>query len=132
MDCKNHPGVDAVDRCAGCAEAFCSDCLVTIHGQQYCGECKVMAARGEPPPVPEEQQRECEEASSALRYAIIGIFCFGIILEPIAISKALTAKRMIEADPRLSGIGKANAALWIGTIVLIFWGLGILARISQA
>ena len=131
MECKNHAGVAAVDRCAGCAEPFCADCLVTIDGKQYCGDCKVMAVGSEPPPMPEEQTRECEEAGEALKYALFGIFCFGIILGPVAISKARKAKRMIEADPHLTGIGKANAAIWIGAVVLVLWALGIIARVSN-
>jgi len=132
MDCRNHPGTQAADRCAGCAETFCPNCLVEVQGQRYCGECKVMAVRDEPPPVPEDQIRECEEAGAALKYAIIGLFCFGIILGPIAISKALQAKKMIDADPTLGGSGKATAALWIGTIALILWGFGFLSRFVGA
>ena len=33
MDCKNHPGVMATNRCAGCAQLFCNNCLVNIQGQ---------------------------------------------------------------------------------------------------
>ena len=129
MTCKNHPGVPAVDRCSGCAEAFCGDCLIEIQGQRYCGSCKVMAVQGEPV-YAEEAMLPCKEAGSALTYAIIGIFCFGIILEPMAISKALKAKKMIEANPRLSGSGKATAALIIGIVSLILWILGMIARFS--
>ena len=28
--CPNHPGVAATGRCAGCAEEFCSNCLVDV------------------------------------------------------------------------------------------------------
>lgn len=132
MECKNHQGRLAVDRCGGCAEPFCLDCLVEIQGQRYCGDCKVIVLRGEAPPIPEEQTRPCEEANDALKYAIIGIFCFGIFVEPVAISKALKAKRMIDADPRLGGAGKATAALWIGIIALVLWVLGLLSRLSGA
>ena len=132
MECTHHADVEAVDRCAGCSEPFCSDCLVPVQGKRYCGECKVMALQGKAPPIPERQMRPCEEASEALKYAIIGIFCFGIILGPMAISKALKAKKQIEADPRLTGSGKATAALTIGVIDTIFWALGLLARFSQA
>ena len=130
LECKNHPGVSAVARCAGCAEAFCNDCLVELYGQKYCGSCKVMAVEGQP--MIEEATLPCPEAGEALKYAIIGIFCFGIILEPIAISKALKAKRMMDANPRLTGSGKATAALVIGIVALVLWVLGIIARISQA
>lgn len=131
MQCQNHPGVEGVDRCAGCAEPFCSDCLVEIHGQKYCGSCKVMAIGDHGPPVPvEEATIPCPEAGEALKYAILGIFCFGIILGPIAISKARGAKKLIAADPRLSGIGKANAALIIGVLVTILWIVGFIARLA--
>jgi len=130
MECKNHPGVQAVDRCTGCAEAFCSNCLIEMQGKKYCGSCKVMAVQGQP--VIEEATLPCKEAGEALKYAIIGIFCFGIILEPIAISKALKAKKMMNTNPRLTGSGKATAAMIIGIISLLLWVLGIIARISEA
>ena len=129
MQCKNHPNVAAVDRCAGCAEPFCANCLVDIQGQKYCGSCKVMAVRGQP--VIEAATIPCKEAGEALTYAIVGLFCFGIILEPIAISKALKAKKMMAANPRLTGSGKATAALIISIVGLILWVLGMVARFSQ-
>jgi hypothetical protein len=130
MQCKNHPEVVAVDRCAGCAEPFCGDCLVDIQGQKYCGACKTMALRGGPPIV-EEATIPCKEANDALTYSIIGIFCFGIILEPIAIAKALKAKKMIAMNPRLTGSGKATAALIIGIVALILWVLGMISRVAN-
>jgi len=123
MQCKNHPNVSAVDRCAGCAEPFCPDCLVDIHGQKYCGSCKVMALRGQPAIV-EEATIPCKEANEALTFAIIGMFCpglIGIIFEAIALSKASKAKQMIDTDPRLLGSGKVTAARIIGGIVLGLW-----------
>ena len=129
MECKNHPRVAAVDRCAGCAESFCSDCLVEIHGQKYCGACKVLAVRGQT--VVEAATQPCKEASEALTYSIVGIFCFGIILGPIAISKAWKAKKMMAANPNLTGSGKATAALVVGIAALILWVLGMMARFSN-
>jgi len=129
MTCKNHPTIEAVERCAGCAEPFCSNCLVEIHGQKYCGSCKIMAIKGQP--VVEAATIPCKEAGEALKFAIIGIFCFGIILEPMAIVKALKAKKMIEMNPQLTGSGKATAALIIAIVGLILWVLGIVARVSQ-
>jgi hypothetical protein len=130
MQCKNHPEVVAVDRCAGCAEPFCGDCLVEIQGQKYCGACKTMALRGGPP-VLEEASIPCKEANDALTYSIIGVFCFGIILEPIAISKALKAKKMIGMNPHLTGSGKATAALIIGIVGLVLWILGMVTRVMN-
>ena len=131
MECKNHPTIAAVDRCSGCAEPFCPDCLVEIHGQKYCGSCKVMALQGQPAVLVEEATIPCKEATEALTYAIVGIFICGIILEPIALSKAAKAKKMIALNPRLSGSGKATAATVIGVVGLVLWVLGLLTRAAR-
>jgi hypothetical protein len=128
--CRNHPSVAAVDRCAGCAEPFCANCLVDMNGRKYCGSCKVMALQGQP--MIEAATIPCKEADEALKYAIIGIFCFGIILEPIAIAKALKAKKMMETNPNLTGSGKATAALVIGIISLVLWVIGVVFRVMNA
>ncbi len=130
MDCINHPNVTAKGRCAGCAEPFCVNCLVTVGGNAYCAKCKVMAVTKQP--VADSGTRPCPEAGEALKYAILGIFCFGIILGPMAVYKALNVKKMIADDPRLEGGGKATAALIIGIIVCILWVLGMIAKVSGA
>lgn len=130
MECKNHPAAPAVDRCAGCAESFCGDCLVEIHGQNYCGSCKVMAVRGQP--LVEEATLPCKEAGEALTYAIVGLFCVGIILEPIALVKASKARKMMDMNPRLTGSGKATAATIIACVGLGLWILGIISRVIAA
>ena len=127
MQCKNHADVTAVDRCAGCAEPFCPDCLVEVLGQKYCGSCKVMAVKGQPV-LDEEPTVPCPLADEALKYAIISIFCFGIFLAPAALVKASNAKKLIAADPRLQGAGKVTAATVIAWCVLGLWILGIFAK----
>jgi hypothetical protein len=129
MQCKNHPAKAAVDRCAGCFESFCANCLVEIQGKKYCASCKTLVVRGQPS-VADAATLPCKEADEALKYAIIGIFCFGIILEPLAISRALKAKKMIEMNPRLTGSGKATAALIIGIVGLLLWVLGMVSRFA--
>jgi hypothetical protein len=131
MECKNHPSVQAVDRCTGCAEPFCGDCLVEIRGQKYCASCKVLAIQGQQVVV-EEGTMPCQEASDALKYAIVSLFCFGIILGPIAISKAKKAKDMIAMNPRLTGSGKANAAMIIGIVALVLWVVTIFSRAARS
>jgi hypothetical protein len=111
-------------------EPFCPNCLVSVRGRSYCASCKVLAI-GDRPPVFEQATQPCAEANEALKYAIIGIFCFGIILEPIAISKALAAKKMIAANPNLTGSGKATAAMIIGIIGLVLWVIGVISRVSR-
>ena len=129
MHCKNHEAVEAVDRCSGCAEAFCGDCLIEIRGQKYCSSCKTLAMQGQPA-VFEEATIPCKEASEALTYSIIGLFCFGIVVEPIALSKAFKARKMMAMNPRLSGSGKATAAIIIAFVGLALWVLGLVARVA--
>ncbi|MBI5546638.1 MAG: hypothetical protein HY901_22375 [Deltaproteobacteria bacterium] len=124
MDCHNHAGTPASGTCAGCAEAFCPACLVAIKGTSYCGACKTMAVTV----APSVTLSPCPEAAEALKFAIIGIFCMGIILEPIAISKALKARKRLEEDPTLTGHGQAKAALIIATVALVLWVMGTFGR----
>ena len=129
MECKNHPGVVAVNRCAGCAEPYCNNCLVAVGGKSYCAACKSMAVAGAP--MDEAATLPCKEANDALTYAIVGIFCFGIILEPLALVKAAKAKKMLAMNPRLTGSGKVTAAYIIAIVALVLWVIGIIARVSQ-
>lgn len=69
------------------------------------------------------------EANEALRYAIIGIFCLGFVLGPMAIMKGTSAKKRIAADPSWGGEGTATAAQIIGGIEVGLYVLYILAAI---
>ena len=126
MQCKNHADIPAVDRCSGCAESFCADCLVTVLGQKYCASCKVLAIQGKHV-VLEEATIPCSEAGEALTFAILSLFCFGMILGPMALFKAHKAKKIIDEDPRLTGWGKANAAMAIAIVAIVVWAIGTMA-----
>ena len=128
VPCLNHPSAVTANRCTGCAESFCSKCLVTIAGLPYCATCKAMAVTKAPVV---EASIPCPEAGEALKYAILSIFCFGFIIGPIAFFKALAAKKLIAADPTLLGGGKATAALVISAIVFVLNILGLIARASS-
>jgi hypothetical protein len=99
-------------------------------GTRYCGSCKVLAIQGLPAFV-EEATIPCVEADEAFKYALIGIVCFGIIVGPVAISKALKAKKKIALNPRLMGEGKATAALILGIAVLVLWVLRLISGMSK-
>lgn len=88
-------------------------------------------AIGDRTPVFEQITQPCEEANEALKYAIVGIFCVGFIVEPIAISKALAAKKLMKANPNLTGSGKATAAIIIAVITLVLWVIGMIAKLSH-
>ena len=89
-----------------------------------------MALRGQAVVV-EEATIPCKEANEALTYAIVGIFCFGIILEPIALVKASKARKMLALNPRLHGSGKVTAAYIIASIALLLWIIGMISRIAS-
>lgn len=75
-------------------------------------------------------QKAMSDASNALAMAIIGIFCLSIILEPIAIAKARSAKALLKpGDP---GYGNAQAAEIIGWIVLGLYLLAIIGYVLFA
>lgn len=129
MECRNHSGVPAAERCTGCAEGFCNECLVEVAGQKYCASCKVMAVKG-PPPV-QEGDKPCETAGKALTYSILAFFCFGIIFGPIAVSKAVEAKKEIRQNPELAGLAKANVAMLLGIAAVFFWIINAYDRFSK-
>jgi hypothetical protein len=83
----------------------------------------------EQPVVDDEPTIPCPVANEALQYAIVSIFCFGIFLAPAALVKAFNAKKLIAADPRLQGSGKATAAIVIASCVLALWILGVFAKV---
>jgi hypothetical protein len=93
-----------------------------------------MALRGGLPMF-DEGTIPCKQAQEALTFAFVGllfILCFGFVLGLFAIYRAFQAKRMIELNPRLSGWGKANAAIIVGTIVTVLNILCFLAGVSAA
>src|SRR4029078_11847759 len=120
MQCQNHPDVSAGDRCVGCGKDFCGDCLVEVVGKKYCAGCKYLFVQGRQV-VREEATVPCKEANTALLFAIVSVFCCGCILGPIAVIKAVKARNAIAEDPRLTGFGKANAALFIGIVSGFMW-----------
>lgn len=124
--CANHPTVEATKECAGCKRQFCNDCVVDLGGWTYCGYCKNAAVAAA------QQVQEFKLPKEALTYAIVGIFCCGIILEPIALVKAFDALGQIKRDPRLPGRGSALAAIWIGFIALGLNVVGVILKLSGA
>jgi hypothetical protein len=127
MNCLNHPEMAAIAPCTGCAESFCARCLVTIKSERYCGSCKTMAV----PAAASAVQVPCKEASDALKYAIVGLLILGPILEPIAMARAFKARALLKGDPTLTGIGKANVALMLSTIVILLWVFGFVRRFAS-
>ena len=89
-----------------------------------------MAIKG-PPLIDVEPTIPCKEASEALQYAIVSIFCFGLILAPVALGKVAKAKKILALNPKLQGSGKVTAATAIAWSVLVLWLLGVLGRVLK-
>ena len=117
MDCHNHRGVAAFQLCHICGKPFCAHCLVQIRDQLYCAACKMETVTL--PPVVGEGTIPCDKAREALAYAVVGILCCAIIVEPIAIVKAVRAKAAIARNPRMAGNGLATAAIVIAVFRLV-------------
>lgn len=130
MECRNHSATAAADRCAGCMEPFCPDCIVTVRGRKYCGSCKVMALGGTTP-VFQSVTEISAEAKEAIKYSVLGFLCLGFILGPVGVQKAHKAKQMMKANPNLLGFGTATAAQILGAAALVMSLLGLIQRFSQ-
>ena len=132
MQCTNHPDTSALDRCTGCAESFCFNCLVEIHGQKYCGSCKVMTVkRKSAPPMTGGRAQFCNEAREALIWAIVASsFCCCGVLYFVALTKASGAKSHISRNPTLDGKGVATAAQVISIAGIIVWIIGMMLRFA--
>ena len=104
-------------------ESYCPTCGDLVAG--VCFRCRQPIVGGEYSGV----KQTAPEASEALRYAIIGLFCFGIILGPMAIARGAAAKRTIAMDPRYDGEGIATAAQILGGIEIGLFALYILGAI---
>lgn len=120
--CQTHPTVAAIDRCAGCAEPFCGNCMVELYGQRYCGSCKVMALKDQP--LPELGEVPCKEATTAMTMAIISlflVFCpiIGLVLAIVAFVQGQKAAQLFAADPMLSGKERLRAARIIAACSLL-------------
>ena len=105
-------------------EMVCPTCGDIVSGS-YCFRCRNLSATDYTGP-----KQTLPEAKEALKYAIIGIFCVGMILGPMAIVKGTSAKKAIAMDPRYEGEGMATAAQIIGGIVCLLYIVNILVLIG--
>lgn len=132
MPCENHPQRAEAGLCTGCQDPYCDACLVSLNNERYCSNCKSMNIN---PAVFYEgiEKSEPEEAREALKYAVIGILCFGIILGPIAASKGFKALSIIKKDPfHQKGRTKAAFSILLGLSESVLWVLNIFSSIAAS
>lgn len=116
---------------------MCDHCKVQLGWNTVCFQCKDRVAQGmQGQGVAAGAQFGSQrtnlhrrvtspEAKQALAFAIVGLFCFGLILGIVAIIKANDAKRRIRRYGH-AGEGLATAAFVIGIIDIVFgafWGI---------
>jgi hypothetical protein len=66
----------------------------------------------------------------ALILSIVGFFCCGILLEPMALVKAIKVRRQAKISPvRIKGHEEATIAMVISIIALILWVVVTTARL---
>ncbi len=105
-------------------EMVCPTCGDII-SNAYCFRCRNLSPSDYTGP-----KQTLPEAKDALKYAIIGIFCFGFILGPMAIVKGTSAKKKLSMDPRYEGEGMATAAQIIGGIVCLLHLVNLLVLVG--
>ena len=109
-------------KCPFCKEPIRADALKCRH----CGEYVDDSVRKS------VQPKVCpKEAKDALTYSLVGIFCFGFILGPIAIAKGLKALKIIKSEPGTPGKGRAQAGIIIGVLELLLYIAGFITRFNR-
>lgn len=119
MPCANHPEIQEAVRCCSCGRFFCEKCLITSKGLKFCDACKVLTLSEKE--IALQELGACRHADSAMTYAIVSLFFLGFITGPLAIMKAMEAKRQIRLNPALTGSEKASHAIAIGCVGIVLW-----------
>lgn len=122
---------------------FCPKCGdETEEGTKFCGKCGEPVGEpgpGEAPRSPGVRRRSYKNklvksdaerlGKSALTYAIIGIFCLGFILEPVALIMGIKALNAANRSPNPAPKGNAIAAIVISSILLGLFLLSIIVMV---
>jgi hypothetical protein len=107
-------------RCPGCS------CEVPI-GAPICNVCNTITS---PDGLYHGPKTNAPGATASLVYGLIGLVFCGVVFGILAITKAQSAKRLIESDPRYEGGGLATAGFVLGIIDLIAFALILFLRVG--
>lgn len=107
----------------------CPNCRSAIMvGAQICPACRAITS---PDGIYHGPKINAPGATQALVYGLIGLVFCGVILGPVAISKASAAKRAMASDPTLGGEGMATAGTVLGIIDLVLFVIYVMIRVSN-
>jgi hypothetical protein len=107
----------------------CPSCRSAIMvGSQICPACRAITS---PDGLYHGPKINAPGATQALVYGLIGLVFCGVILGPVAISKASAAKRAMASDPTLGGEGLATAGMVLGIVDLVLFVIYVMIRVSH-
>jgi len=107
----------------------CPSCRSAIMvGAQICPACRAITS---PDGIYHGPKINAPGATQALVYGLIGLVFCGVILGPVAISKAGAAKRAMASDPTLGGEGMATAGMVLGIVDLVLFVVYVMIRVSN-
>ncbi|HET7503521.1 MAG TPA: DUF4190 domain-containing protein [Kofleriaceae bacterium] len=107
----------------------CPTCRAVIAmGAPICPMCRAITS---PDGIYHGPKVNAPGAVSSLVCGIIGLVFCQIILGPVAIIQANSAKRAMAADPTLGGEGLATAGMVMGIIDLVFFVIVVLVQLGK-
>jgi hypothetical protein len=107
----------------------CPSCRSVIAmGAQVCPMCRAITS---PDGLYHGPKVNAPGAVSSLVCGIIGLVFCQIILGPVAIIQANSAKRAMAADPTLGGEGLATAGMVMGIVDLVVFVLAVLVKLGS-
>jgi hypothetical protein len=107
----------------------CPMCGVAVlMASQVCPACKAITT---PDGIYHGPKTNAPGAVAALVYGLIGLVFCQIILGPVAIAKASSAKKAMASDPTLGGYGLATAGFVLGIVDLVLFVLYVMVKVSE-
>jgi hypothetical protein len=107
----------------------CPRCRVPFAvGASICPACRMITS---PDGIYHGPKTNAPGAVQALVFGLVGLVFCGVILGPVAISKASSAKAAMASNPTLGGEGLATAGTVLGIIDLVLFVVYLAIRVSS-
>lgn len=120
-NCARHPTNVAATACSRCGDYICNVCATSVDGAIVCVPCfEHKHSKGEL----FSQQMSFTMPRTSMTCGIVSVlvgwlWCFGIILAPLAIVYGILSLREIRKQPALTGRNKAITGIVTGSIGLL-------------